>query len=92
MPGPVNAVQVLSQDLMTLDVANVTSGRFPKGCAVSRGKGIVNNESSLYLNVVFKKLRTHLSFISNFSLTSPKHHLNSPFSKAHSRYSAASKL
>lgn len=76
---------------MTLGVANVTSGRFPKGCAASRGNGIVNNESSLYLNVVFKKLQAHFSFISNVSLAALKHHLNSPFSKAHSRQSAASK-
>lgn len=51
----------------------------------------MNNGSLLYLDVALEKLLPHLSAIFAFSLVSPKHHLNSPFSKAHLRYSAASK-
>lgn len=50
-----------------LGIADVTPGRFPTGCAMSGGNGIVSNESLLYLDIVFKKL-LHLSSISAFPL------------------------
>lgn len=38
----ISSVQNLLQDEIILGMANVTSGRFLKGCAMSRGNGITN--------------------------------------------------
>lgn len=78
---PVSPVQNLSQDEIILDVANVTSGRFLKGCAMCWGNGTVNNGSLLYLDVALKKLLPHLSSIFAFSLVSPKHIWTVPFQR-----------
>lgn len=64
---PRNSVQNLSQEEIMLGIADVTPGRFPTGCVMSGGNGIVSNESLLYLDIVFKKL-LHLSSISAFPL------------------------